>query len=300
MDDFSDPQFAPDETDPTSLPEGLDDVDPTTNVDAADEFPPHPDDLARVEEASTEYLGRWNRLVSTTNWEKGRIIHQWRQALIDADAPVSTYTDEAWSRRVGNVTPQHTGRLRRVYQRFGDAAEQYDGLYWSHFQAALDWSDAEMWLEGAVQNGWSVAGMRQQRWEATGAPADKKPREEDIITAEIDEDVDPDPVAQDTIHQSLGEVQNTEPAEFDPAADVADADFESDVDDSPDDLPVAEPVRPFEHLAPLPADMHDAFEAFKLAIIQHKLAGWQEISLGAVVAALDALKQLAMTPAEGS
>ena len=32
-----------------------------------------------AESASGPYLGRWNRLVSTTNWEKGRIICQWRE-----------------------------------------------------------------------------------------------------------------------------------------------------------------------------------------------------------------------------
>ncbi len=41
-------------------------------------------DTPVIEEASAEYLGRWNRLVSTTNWEKGRIISQWREALIEA------------------------------------------------------------------------------------------------------------------------------------------------------------------------------------------------------------------------
>ena len=109
------------------------------------------------ETTSQHYLGRWERLVSTTNWEKGRIICQWRQAVIDADARATEYGDEAWSRHVGNVTPQHVGRLRRVYDRFGRTAEAYPGLYWSHFQAALDWNDAEMWLEGALSNGWSVS-----------------------------------------------------------------------------------------------------------------------------------------------
>src|SRR3990172_8754082 len=120
-------------------------------------------------EVSTEYVGRWNRLVSTTNWEKGRIIHQWREALRQAGAAVGSGTDEAWSRQVGNVTPQHVGRLRRVYERFGDVFEQYRGLYWSHFQAALDWPDAEMYLQGAVQSDWSISEMRAQRWRGTGA-----------------------------------------------------------------------------------------------------------------------------------
>src|SRR5271167_2615244 len=90
------------------------------------------------ETASNEYLGRWNRLVSTTNWEKGRIVAEWREALIEAGAAAVVYSDEAWSRRVGSVTPQHTGRLRRVFQRFAAKRETYRGLYWSHFQAGLD------------------------------------------------------------------------------------------------------------------------------------------------------------------
>ncbi len=119
-------------------------------------------------DASTEYVGRWNRLISTTNWEKGRIICQWRETLQQAGAPAESFTDDAWSRQVGGVTPQHVGRLRRVCKRFGDVFEQYAGLYWSHFQAACDWPDAEMYLEGAMQSGWSVSQMREQRWEATG------------------------------------------------------------------------------------------------------------------------------------
>ena len=78
-------------------------------------------------------------------------------------------SDEAWSREVGGVSPQHVGRLRRTYERFGAVHKQYPGLYWSHFQAALDWPDAEMYLEGAVQNDWSVSQMRNQRWEVSAA-----------------------------------------------------------------------------------------------------------------------------------
>ena len=144
---------------------------------------------AVVVEASTEYVGRWNRLISTTNWEKGRIVSEWRAALQQADAPAASYADDAWSQQVGGVTPQHVGRLRRVYERFGDVHQQYPGLYWSHFQAALDWPDAEMYLEGAVQNNWSVAQMRNQRWEAMGGAPELQPQDADIVAAELDEDV---------------------------------------------------------------------------------------------------------------
>ena len=34
----------------------------------------------KLELASDSFVGRWNTLVSTTNWEKGRIIQQWREA----------------------------------------------------------------------------------------------------------------------------------------------------------------------------------------------------------------------------
>ena len=78
-------------------------------------------------EAVAEFVGRWQRLVSTTNWEKGRIISEWREALRVSDAPAASFTDEAWSRQVGNVTPQHVGRLRRVHERFGGVFQHYAG-----------------------------------------------------------------------------------------------------------------------------------------------------------------------------
>ena len=141
-------------------------------------------------EASSPFEGRWNRLISTTNWEKGQIIFEWRTALKSADAPATELSDEAWAQRVGGVTGQHVGRLRRVFERFGETNEQYEGLFWSHFQAALDWDDAELWLEGGIQNKWSVSKMRKARWEALGAPEELKPKDEDVIAMEINEDLD--------------------------------------------------------------------------------------------------------------
>ncbi len=148
-------------------------------------------DQTLLDAASLPFVGRWNQLVSNTNWEKGRIIFQWREALVASQAPATEYSDEAWSRRVGGVTGQHVGRLRRVYQRFAQVYEDYSGLYWSHFQAALDWDDAEMWLEGAVQNSWSVSHMRHTRWDAMGAVEDEQPDDEDIVSSELDEDFEP-------------------------------------------------------------------------------------------------------------
>jgi hypothetical protein len=56
-------------------------------------------------------------------------------------------------------------------------------------------------------------------------------------------------------------------------------------------------VRPFAHLAELPDDLAQALESFKLGILRHKLAGWNEVALEDVLSALEALKQLALAPA---
>lgn len=258
---------------------------------------------------SAEYLGRWNQLISTTNWEKGRIILEWREALVAAGAPASDFSDETWSQEVGSVSPQHVGRLRRVAERFAEVREDYQGLYWSHFQAALDWHDAEMWLEGAVQNDWSVSQMRRQRWEAIGAPAELKPRAEDIVAAEIDEDYRPaDNDAESAIYPTTETL-----ARGDAGDDFGErslersgrAEYESGtLDDSLEtyaheqDAEVSQPaVRPFESLVELPDDLADALESFKLAILRHKTAGWSEVAADDVLSCLAALRELVLAPA---
>lgn len=266
-------------------------------------------DFSRIDKDSSTFVGRWNRLVSTTNWEKGCIIDQWREALSHSGAPASEYSDEAWARRVGGVTGQHVGRLRRVYQRFGQTCEDYQDLYWSHFQAALDWDDAELWLEGATQNGWSVSQMRNQRWETLGAPEDLKPREDDIITAELDEDFEP-AVNENPIPRTISGAYE----DVDPGAKLSEGpDFGEESESrlpasssshdgasiysNDQDGETVEFVRPFENLSELPDDLANAFEAYKLAIVRHKAENWQQISRDDVLASLDALKELVRAPA---
>ncbi len=68
--------------------------------------------------------------------------------------------------------------------------------------------------------------------------------------------------------------------------------------EAPFDVPAAaEPVRPFENLPALPRDLADAFENFKLAILNHKLSGWRDVSADDILTVLNALKQLALAPA---
>jgi hypothetical protein len=264
-------------------------------------------DAAVIDQTSEQFLGQWRRLVSTTNWDKGRIIGAWREVLAASDAPAVEYSDEAWSRRVGNVTPQHVGRLRRVYERFGAVQADYDGLFWSHFQAAIDWHDAEMWLEGAVQNDWSISQMRAQRNEAMGATGDA-----DAATSDAELDSEPDDEGESEI-AGTGTVEHVRApgdASAERTADDTDDDDERTPFDDGDDeasstqpataanqQSLAEPVRPFANLPSLPADVSDAFESYKLCILRHKLSQWNEISRDDLIASLDALKELALAPA---
>jgi hypothetical protein len=260
-------------------------------------------DSALVDRASEQFVGQWRRLVSTTNWEKGRIIFEWRGALRAGGAPPTPSSDEAWSLRVGNVSPQHVGRLRRVFERFATVRDDFPGLFWSHFQAALDWDDAPMWLEGAVHSGWSIADMRRMRGEALGderldeslaggdEPWDddgETPGEADVLSATSEVVRDPADMAQD------GDFGDDEVGYDRSQFDAAEA-------ESPDDGEAADApdiVRPFAELPPLPPDVNDAFEAYKLCILRHKLAGWREISRNDMLSSLDSLKRLALAPAD--
>jgi hypothetical protein len=263
------------------------------------------------EELVAVFVGQWNRLVSTTNWEKGRIICQWREALLTAGAPVTEYSDETWAQLVGGVTSQHVGRLRRVFQRFGGDFDQYPGLYWSHFQATLDWDDAPMWLEGAIQNDWSVSQMRGKRWETLGTPlAEQKAELEQ--TSEFEESGEPPISGKAVAGGVIDEVAETsaptaKTASVKPLSDETstrerdetDADEEAPFDDAEESAaqPQAKRTRLNVNVELLPDDLADAFEQFKLAIIAQRREGWRDTTRDTVIECLDALKELALAEA---
>ncbi len=249
---------------------------------------------------SIEFVGQWNRLVSQTNWEKGRIINQWRTSLIASEAPSSAYSDEAWANRVGGVTAPHVGRLRRVFERFNATFETYPQLSWTHFLAAMDWDDAPLWLQGANDGGWSISGMRKQRWEATGGDPNDQPRDSDLVTTDIDEDF-----AAGSTPDEMALANSTQPAQgggttkkYDdepntissgPTSEGPDFGDEESLNRFSSDAPPQTSqavdddnvdgvlVQPFAGLPPLPDDLADAVELLKLAIVRHKATGWQAV-----------------------
>lgn len=257
-----------------------------------------PDDPQFVELAQP-FVGQWNQLISTTNWEKGRIIGEWRQTLIESGAASSQYSDDAWARRVGGVTAPHVGRLRRVFDRFHESFQSYEGLYWSHFLAALDWEDAPLWLEGAVRESWSVANMREQRWQAHGAVAEQRPTNSQIIEVDTDEDVVL-PAQGGGKTKEYGDEPGVAPGPIPEGADFGEEELTA-LPNSPanaaslpqptESAPV-NPSQPFAGLPDLPDDLSDVIEDLKLGILRHKSSGWQEVTSETIQLYLDAVSVL--------
>jgi hypothetical protein len=254
---------------------------------------------------SEPFVAQWSVLISRTNWEKGSIICAWRQELESQSAPASTYSDEAWSRRVGGVTSQHVGRLRRVYQRFGSSYGTYVNLYWTHFLAALDWDDAEMWLEGASQSKWSVSEMRTTRWQASGGDPGAEPDPVEVSSSSIDEDFTPvaEPMnrqrdEEETSRDSkdIAEGPRYDGPDFGDESEIsgAVATADEDIGDDASDGPNEPLVSPFASLPTLPVDVADALEQFKLAIIRHRTSGWEEVSRDDLVQTIEALRLFAL------
>lgn len=274
------------------------------------------------ESIADPFVGRWNRLISSTNWEKGRIISQWRTALIESGAATTEFSDEVWAKRVGGVTASHVGRLRRVHDVFGASYETYQGLYWTHFLVALDWDDAPLWLEGAAQSGWSISQMRAQRWEATGGDEQDRPSDAEPQSSELDEDFD-DTMVGGANENNRGK-EFTQPAQgggstkeygdgpgaigSGPAVegpDFGDEDSLNRLSDdfhqnatpgqpAKDDQSETPPplVQPFAGLPELPNDLADAVELLKLAVLRHKTAGWKDVGADVVLEYLKAFNVL--------
>jgi hypothetical protein len=257
--------------------------------------------VIETESMAAPFVSQWNRLVSQTNWEKGAIIIHWRNELIQAQAHPTQFSDEAWARSVDGVSAQHVGRLRRVYERFKDSYSSYQGLYWTHFLAAMDWSDAELWLEGASQSKWSVSEMRRTRWESTGKLAQDDPTSNPVAAAEADEDYTPlveDEEDVEVDREPSDRIGTDGPLNEGPDFGEGESDGEVAVAEEYEDVEAPEAVEysgsnPFADLPSLPDDLSEAMEQFKLAIVRHRLAEWSEVTPAVVQRVLDALGEFA-------
>ena len=262
----------------------------------------------RLEESDSQsqvFVGRWHRLSSETNWEKGRIIAQWRAALIASGVPANQYSDEAWASRVGHVTCQHIGRLRRVYDRFGETYGEYPKLYWTHFWAAIDWDDAELWLEGASRSRWSISKMCRMRAEsmqlADGQTIDSVVHTE---TTRIDSETDDGFISQVDQSAEIEDSQDPskerfESAPLDEGPDFGDEEQGSGLEQVSSASASTEPdlssetttaKNPFDGIGNLPLDIVEAIDPLKLCILRYRANEWSGFSKSQMLALIEALK----------
>jgi hypothetical protein len=265
-------------------------VDETLDIEAMEP-------TREADAASAPFVGQWRKLESQTNWEKGRIIRQWRDAILRRGGQPDHYSDQTWAEQVGGVTAGHVRRLRRVSERFEETQGTYPSLHWSHFLAALDWDDAELWLEGAERSDWSVVGMRQTRTESRGAQGMSG-----VVELERTEQATGTQPAQGGSGGRYDEEAKPNNIEAGPVmegpdfGDSSDAAPWEDDDDREDFEPVssrASTIKAFADLGDMPEDVSEALEQFKLAILRHKSNQWSDVSQETVLKAIDGLRLLA-------
>ena len=119
-----------------------------------------------------------------------------------------------------------------------------------------------------------------------GALENERPDDKDIVTNDLDEDFEPatnetpgSPEISSAADVQLGareegpDFGDTDEVRQDPSKTAPGASvYADDLDAS-----TVEFVRPFADLKDLPEDLAEAFEAFKLAILHHKMNDWEEI-----------------------
>ncbi len=145
--------------------------------------------------------------------------------------------------------------------------------------------------------------MRQVRREATEEGHPDGPQDADMVSLDWDEDAPSLDPAESEFPMATGPADSAPRSA--PVGDEADSPGHTEFDETSSEIdlpsdplePVEQAVRPFADLPELPADLAEAFDTFKLAILRHKLDGWNQVSRSDVLASLESLKQLALAPA---
>jgi len=107
-------------------------------------------------ETEEQLIRRAQNAVSRCNWEVGRCAAQWTQRYARGR------TDADFANMVG-LSRDQVAQRRRVAEAFGDVADDYPSLKWSHFYTVLTWDDALDCLQWAEDNEATVAEMKSWR-----------------------------------------------------------------------------------------------------------------------------------------
>jgi len=125
----------------------------------------------KVTESEDELVDQARGAVSRCNWTVGECAAKWTRKYARGR------TDGDFAALVG-LSADQVYQRRRVWEAFGDVADEYPTLKWSHFYIALRWDDATECLQWAVENQATVAEMKAWRRvqrgedETEAAPAD--------------------------------------------------------------------------------------------------------------------------------
>jgi hypothetical protein len=125
----------------------------------------------RSEDTESALIARAVTALSRCNWEVGECAALWTKRFARGR------TDADFAALVG-LSPDQVFQRRRVWETFGDVANNYSYLKWSHFYSALNWDDAAECLQWAEDVQAGVAEMRAWR---------RAQRGEDLSEAASDE-----------------------------------------------------------------------------------------------------------------
>lgn len=117
-------------------------------------------------------VDRAKSAISSCNWVVGECASEWTVKFAKGR------TDADFANLVG-LTADQVYQRRRVWERFGDASQEYPECRWSHFYVALNWDNAEDCLRWANDFTATIAEMKAWRRAALGEEL-TEPGEEDI------------------------------------------------------------------------------------------------------------------------
>jgi hypothetical protein len=112
--------------------------------------------ISDVKETEEELIFKAQSAVSQSNWVVGECADKWTQRYARGRG------DGDFAALLG-LTADQVFQRRRVWQTFADVYQNYPGLKWSHFYAALTWDDAPECLQWADENQSTVSEMKAWR-----------------------------------------------------------------------------------------------------------------------------------------
>lgn len=128
-------------------------------------------------ESEADLVNRAREALSRCHWEIGECADKWTERYSRGR------TDADFGALIG-LSGDQVYQRRRVWQRFGEIADQFENLRWSHFYAALNWDDADDCLKWADDVKATVIQMKAWRRAQHGEDLSEASEEEPPFDAD--------------------------------------------------------------------------------------------------------------------